>query len=156
MSDLANMGFISVLPAVIAIVLSFVTKNTIVSLVIACIIPVFFLVVWKCRKSMQDASIKVKQRTATINADIESGLSGGVACFRSPHSMLNSSVQAQGHGQALLLDLPSRGKFGRRRCRARNSCGPLACLSVIQICTMATCRSSLSTDDPTNSRQPTT
>ena len=37
MSDLANMGFISVLPAVIAIVLSFVTKNTIVSLVIACI-----------------------------------------------------------------------------------------------------------------------
>ena len=46
------------------------------ALVIACIIPVFFLVVWKCRKSMQDASIKVKQRTATINADIESGLSG--------------------------------------------------------------------------------
>lgn len=29
---------------------------------VACIIPVFFLVVWKCRKSMQDASIKVKQR----------------------------------------------------------------------------------------------
>ena len=46
------------------------------ALVIACIIPVFFLVVWKCRASMQAASIKVKQRTATINADIESGLSG--------------------------------------------------------------------------------
>lgn len=46
------------------------------ALVITLIIPVFFLVVWRCRKSMQDASLKVKQRTATINADIESGLSG--------------------------------------------------------------------------------
>ena len=46
------------------------------ALVIACILPVFFLVVWKCRASMQEASRRVKQKTATINADIESGLSG--------------------------------------------------------------------------------
>ena len=46
------------------------------ALVIAVILPVFFLVVWGCRKSMQTASARVKQRTATINADIESGLSG--------------------------------------------------------------------------------
>jgi len=46
------------------------------ALVIAVILPVFFLVVWSCRKSMQAASAKVKQRTAVINADIESGLSG--------------------------------------------------------------------------------
>ena len=46
------------------------------ALVIAIILPIFFLVVWKCRKSMQDASARVKQRTAVINADIESGLSG--------------------------------------------------------------------------------
>ena len=32
-----TMGFISIIPAVLAIVLSFATKNTIVSLVIACI-----------------------------------------------------------------------------------------------------------------------
>ena len=37
MSDLANMGILSILPAVLAIVLSFLTKNTIVSLVIACV-----------------------------------------------------------------------------------------------------------------------
>ena len=43
---------------------------------IAIILPIFFLVVWSCRKSMQEASAKVKQRTATINADIESGRSG--------------------------------------------------------------------------------
>ena len=46
------------------------------ALVIAVILPVFFFVVWSCRKSMQEASRKVKQKTATINADIESGLSG--------------------------------------------------------------------------------
>ena len=46
------------------------------ALVIACIIPVFFLVVWRCRRSMQETSRRVKQRTAAINTDIESGLSG--------------------------------------------------------------------------------
>ena len=46
------------------------------ALVIALILPVFFLVVWSCRKSMSEASRRVKQKTAVINADIESGLSG--------------------------------------------------------------------------------
>ncbi len=36
-AEIINMGFISVIPALIAIVLSFVTRNTIVSLVAACI-----------------------------------------------------------------------------------------------------------------------
>ena len=46
------------------------------ALVIALILPVFFAVVWRCRASMQEASRQVKQRTAVINTDIESGLSG--------------------------------------------------------------------------------
>lgn len=46
------------------------------ALVIALILPVFFSVVWSCRKSMGEASDTVKRKTATINADIESGLSG--------------------------------------------------------------------------------
>lgn len=46
------------------------------ALVITLILPVFFLVVWRCRASMQAASRRVKQRTAVINTDIESGLSG--------------------------------------------------------------------------------
>ncbi|MBR1690028.1 MAG: ABC transporter ATP-binding protein [Oscillibacter sp.] len=46
------------------------------ALVIAVILPVFFAVVWRCRRSMQEASSAVKQRTATINMDIESALSG--------------------------------------------------------------------------------
>ena len=78
-TELAHHGpediFISGVTIVGALIIMF-TIQWQLALVIACIIPVFFLVVWKCRKSMQDASIKVKQRTATINADIESGLSG--------------------------------------------------------------------------------
>ena len=37
MEELASLGFISVIPAILAIVLSFATKNTIVALAIACI-----------------------------------------------------------------------------------------------------------------------
>ena len=78
-TELAHHGpediFISCVTIVGALVIMF-TIQWQLALVIACIIPVFLLVVWKCRKSMQDASLKVKQRTATINADIESGLSG--------------------------------------------------------------------------------
>ncbi|WP_298032519.1 ABC transporter ATP-binding protein [uncultured Dysosmobacter sp.] len=46
------------------------------ALVIAVILPIFFVVVWRSRAAMQAASRQVKQKTATINADIESGLSG--------------------------------------------------------------------------------
>lgn len=46
------------------------------ALVIAAILPVSFAVIWHCRKSMGEASVRVKQTTASINADIESGLSG--------------------------------------------------------------------------------
>ena len=78
-TELAHHGpediFISCVTIVGALIIMF-TIQWQLALVIACIIPVFFLVVWKCRASMQAASIKVKQRTATINADIESGLSG--------------------------------------------------------------------------------
>ena len=37
MEELINMGFISIIPPILAIVLSFVTKNTIVSLGVACL-----------------------------------------------------------------------------------------------------------------------
>ena len=46
------------------------------ALVIAAILPVFFAVVWMCRRSMSEASKQVKQKTAVINAGIESGISG--------------------------------------------------------------------------------
>ena len=78
-TELAHHGpediFISGVTIVGALVVMF-TIQWQLALVIACILPIFFLVVWKCRASMQEASRRVKQKTATINADIESGLSG--------------------------------------------------------------------------------
>ena len=78
-TELAHHGPEDILISGVTIVGSLAIMFTIqwrLALVIAIILPVFFLVVWSCRKSMQAASAKVKQRTATINADIESGLSG--------------------------------------------------------------------------------
>ena len=59
------------------------------ALVIAIILPIFFVVIWCCRKSMQTASRKLKQRTAVINADIESGLSG----IRTAKAFANESAE---------------------------------------------------------------
>lgn len=61
------------------------------ALVIALILPVFFLVIWKCRKSMSDASHNLKQKTAVINADIESGLSG----IRTAKAFANERAEMQ-------------------------------------------------------------
>ena len=78
-TELAHHGpediFISGVTIVGALVIMF-TIQWRLALIIAVILPIFLLVVWRCRKSMQDASARVKQKTATINADIESGLSG--------------------------------------------------------------------------------
>ncbi len=61
------------------------------ALVIAAILPVFFFVVWRCRRSMSEASRLVKQKTATINADIESGLSG----IRTAKAFANEQAELQ-------------------------------------------------------------
>ena len=61
------------------------------ALVIALILPVFFFVIWTCRKSMSEASRNVKQKTAVINADIESGLSG----IRTAKAFANERAEMQ-------------------------------------------------------------
>ena len=78
-TELAHHGPEDIFISGVTIVGSLVIMFTIqwrLALVIACIIPVFFAVVWSCRKSMSAASAAVKQKTAVINSDIESGLSG--------------------------------------------------------------------------------
>ena len=78
-TELAHHGpedmFISAVTIVGALVIMF-TIQWRLALVIALSLPVFFTVVWRCRRSMSQASRRVKQKTAVINADIESGLSG--------------------------------------------------------------------------------
>lgn len=46
------------------------------ALVIALILPIFILVIWHRRSEMSKASLEVKVKTAAINVNIESGLSG--------------------------------------------------------------------------------
>lgn len=78
-TELAHHGPEDIFISAVTIVGSLIVMFTIqwrLAIVIALIIPVFFIVVWKCRASMAEASLTVKQRTASINADIESGLSG--------------------------------------------------------------------------------
>jgi len=78
-TELAHHGPEDIFISGVTIVGSLIIMFTIqwrLALVIAIILPIFFMVVWVCRKSMQAASVKVKQRMATINANIESGLSG--------------------------------------------------------------------------------
>jgi len=59
------------------------------ALVIALILPIFLAVIWRCRRSMDTASARVKQTTASINADIESGLSG----IRTAKAFANESAE---------------------------------------------------------------
>ena len=93
-TELAHHGpediFISGVTIVGALVIMF-TIQWRLALIIAVILPIFLLVVWRCRKSMQDASARVKQKTATINADIESGLSG----IRTAKAFANEKAELQ-------------------------------------------------------------
>jgi len=78
-TELAHHGPEDIFISVVTIVGSLAVMFSIqwrLALVIAVILPVFVFVVWRCRSAMETASYRVKQRTATINADIESGLSG--------------------------------------------------------------------------------
>ncbi|MEG1745399.1 MAG: ABC transporter ATP-binding protein, partial [Ruthenibacterium sp.] len=78
-TELAHHGpedlFISAVTIVGAVAIMF-TIEWRLALMVLLILPVFLLVIWQRRSSMAEASRRVKQNTAAINADIESGLSG--------------------------------------------------------------------------------
>ena len=93
-TELAHHGpediFISGVTIVGALAIMF-TIQWRLALVIAAILPVFFAVVWMCRRSMSEASKRVKQKTAVINAGIESGISG----IRTAKAFANEPVEAE-------------------------------------------------------------
>lgn len=78
-TELAHHGPEDVFISIVTIVGSLIIMFTIqwrLALIILLLLPIFLVVVWRCRRSMSETSVKVKQTTASINADIESGLSG--------------------------------------------------------------------------------
>ena len=93
-TELAHHGpediFISGVTVIGALVIMF-TIQWRLALVIAAILPVFLIVVWTCRRSMSQASRHVKQKTAAINAGIESGISG----IRTAKAFANEAVELE-------------------------------------------------------------
>ena len=78
-TELAHHGPEDVFISTLTIVGSLAVLFTIqwkLTLIIALILPIFLLVVWHRRYEMSKASLEVKEKTATINVNIESGLSG--------------------------------------------------------------------------------
>ena len=104
-TELAHHGpediFISGVTVIGALVIMF-TIQWRLALVIAAILPVFLIVVWTCRRSMSQASRHVKQKTAAINAGIESGISG----IRTAKAFANEAAESARPG-VFVLD-----KFG--------------------------------------------
>jgi ATP-binding cassette subfamily B protein len=82
--------FVSTVTIIGALIVMF-TIQWRLALVITVMIPVFLLVVWKCRRSMRDASRVVKKTAASINADFESGLSG----VKTAKAFANEGVELQ-------------------------------------------------------------
>lgn len=78
-TELAHHGpediFISTVTIVGALIIMFRIQWRL-ALVIAVMIPVFLVIVWKCKNAMRNASRNVKKTTASINTEFESGLSG--------------------------------------------------------------------------------
>ena len=78
-TELAHHGPEDVFVSTITLIGSLVIMYSIqwrLALVITCIIPVFVMVVWMCRRSMARASVNVKKTVAGINADFQSNISG--------------------------------------------------------------------------------
>lgn len=78
-TELAHHGPEDVLISVTTIIGALIVMFTIewrLAIVVALLIPIFVLVVMALRKKMMSASMKVKEKMAVINGDIESGLAG--------------------------------------------------------------------------------
>ena len=93
-TELAHHGpedlFISTVTIIGSVIIMF-TIEWRLALVIAITIPIFILVVWKSRHSMSEASIRVKQKVAVINTDIESGLTG----MKTAKAFANETIEQQ-------------------------------------------------------------
>jgi len=100
--------FISTVTIIGALIIMF-TIQWKLALVIAVTIPIFLLVVWKCRFSMQNASRNVKKEMASINTDFESGLSG----LRTAKAFANEKKELNKFDSANLSYRDSKADFYR-------------------------------------------
>ena len=91
-TELAHHGPEDLLIAVVTIIGALVFMFSIewrLALVIAIILPIFLIVIWKQRRAMSRASVAVKQKIAVINTSIESSLSG----LRTAKAFANEAIE---------------------------------------------------------------
>ena len=100
--------FISTVTIIGALIIMF-TIQWKLALVIAVTIPIFLVIVWKCRFSMQNASRNVKKEMAAINTDFESGLSG----LRTAKAFANEDKELDKFDSANLSYRDSKADFYR-------------------------------------------
>ena len=100
--------FISTVTIIGALIIMF-TIQWKLALVIAVTIPIFLVIVWKCRFSMQNASRNVKKEMAAINTDFESGLSG----LRTAKAFANEEKELDKFDSANLSYRDSKADFYR-------------------------------------------
>ena len=100
--------FISKVTIIGALIIMF-TIQWKLALVIAVTIPIFLVIVWKCRFSMQNASRNVKKEMAAINTDFESGLSG----LRTAKAFANEEKELDKFDSANLSYRDSKADFYR-------------------------------------------
>ena len=98
-TELAHHGpedlFISIVTIIGALIVMFSIQWQL-ALVVAILIPMFFLLILASRRSMSRASHAAKQKTGTINAEIESALSG----IRTTKAFANEAQQRQSFDSA--------------------------------------------------------
>ena len=110
LTELAHHGPEDLLTSVLTIIGAVVVMATIqwqLALIVALMVPLFALLIMVMRKRMARASKKVKEKTAHINAEIESSLSG----IRTAKAFANEKVESTRFNSANSLFRDSKREF---------------------------------------------
>ena len=116
LTELAHHGPEDLLTAVLTIIGALIVMGTIrweLALVVAVTIPIFLLTLTTMRRSMGRASKEVKQKTAHINTEIESSLSG----IRTAKAFANEAVENARFNAANELFKTSKRQFHKAMAR---------------------------------------
>ena len=131
-TELAHHGPEDVVVSALTIVGAIIIMFTIewrLALVIAIMIPVFFTVVWQCRRSMRDTSLKVKQTQASINAEFESNISG----IKTAKAFANEKVELNKFNAANISFRDSKAAYYRAMGRFNASMELFICLLSVAV-----------------------
>ena len=131
-TELAHHGPEDVVVSALTIVGAIIIMFTIewrLALVIAIMIPVFFTVVWQCRRSMRDTSLKVKQTQASINAEFESNISG----IKTAKAFANEKVELNKFNAANISFRDSKAAYYRAMGRFNASMELFMCLLSVAV-----------------------